>query len=79
MYSGEAIFTVESPSAGQRVAAMLVPLLKLAIAVVALAAVRRLARAGRAGEPFVRQSRVAIRTLGLGLFCYGLSCPLFAS
>lgn len=76
VYTGQATFTVNDPSAGQWLAALLIPIITAVVAGVCLLMVRKLVRNSRSGNAFDASSLLAVRILGLVLFSYGLFRPL---
>lgn len=75
VYTGEAAFTIDAPSAGQRLAQLVPGLVTCLVAVACLLLVMRLLRNVRGDDLFRSSSRRITRTLGLILFCYGLFQP----
>ncbi len=76
VYTGEALFTITDPSLSQWLASLLVPLMALVVGLVCVWMVARLVRHARHGDPFHPEAHLAVRVLGLVLFCYGLFTPL---
>ncbi len=76
VYTGEAIFTIENATNGQWFYSLVVPAITLVVAAVCLWQVVQLVRYARADDPFHPRAHLAVRLIGLLLFCYGLFAPL---
>lgn len=76
VYTGQATFTIDAPSAAQRLAQLSGGLVSCLVAVACLLLVMRLLRNIGSDQVFHPSSRTITRTLGLILFCFGLFQPL---